>query len=144
MRPTCLIVVSGTFPYKEQVAEYQKALRITLVKDLFDKNLQPMFRGFNVYRAQALPGESLKDAKWEQIYTYGEKEDRVEAAKNIRDFLADAVLDENNVTRLGKYLTPNASTPLPELATGSYPELKLTGITPLPLAKADPMETNAP
>ena len=86
-----------------------------------------------------LPGESLKDAKWEPIYTYLEKEDRVEAAKPIRDFLADAVFDQGHVWQLGRYLTPNAATPLPELATGNYPPLKLPGINPLPVAKPGPL-----
>ena len=55
LRPTRMVVVSGTFPYQEQVAEYQKVLGIPLVDDLFAKNLQPRFRGFNVLRIECSP-----------------------------------------------------------------------------------------
>ncbi len=136
LRPTRMVIVSATFPYKLQVENFKKALRIGAEKDLFDKNLQPQFRGINVLRAVTLPGQSPKDATWEPLYTFveGEKRDRVEAAKHIKDFLEEAVIDEDNITQLKANLAPNAATPLLELTSGDYPEPKLAGITPLPLS----------
>src|SRR5262249_36630379 len=67
IRPTHLVVVNATFPYKEQVDLYQKSLRIASQEELFQMDLQPMIRGINVLRAEVLPGQSGKDLKWEPL-----------------------------------------------------------------------------
>jgi hypothetical protein len=50
--PLRMAIIVGTFPYKQQLEEYRKALRFDNVESLLGAGLEPQFAGFEVERAE--------------------------------------------------------------------------------------------
>jgi hypothetical protein len=50
--PLRMAIIVGTFPYKQQLEEYRKALRFTSAEEVLQAGLEPQFAGFEVERAE--------------------------------------------------------------------------------------------
>ena len=126
VRTEHLAVVEGIFPYKEQVKDYLKALRIDRVEDLVSRGLVPTFVGLNVFRTEIRP-----DGKpdWQPVYQY-EKDGKFKLSPANARLLKDGVYYQTRVEQYQQYLPPSggADTPFPKLVVGEYPPLKLEGI----------------
>jgi hypothetical protein len=153
-----MIVVTGTFPYHEQVEMYRKALRLERKDEVFTKGLQPTFEGLNVERRKMV----MKDGKavpgnWEVVYMHEppnatmKARDRVEDADTglvhwidpvygkmsvrypIEKLLREALYDEREVSKYVDVLYGSSVSPLPQLASrdnkvAEYPEVNLPGV----------------
>lgn len=128
--PTRMVVVTTTFPYKDQLDLFRKALRKdTLAQLLADPTAMPQFLGLNVKRCELQDDGKFSD--WVDVYFPDPKTGKALARGDINDLLARAPLDMENILRLGHYMYLGLVTPLPQLATGAYPEIKLPDIEPL-------------
>jgi hypothetical protein len=134
-----LIVVTGTFPYHEQVEEYAKALRLDKNEDVFLKQLAPAFEGLNVERrkitkkdGQDVPGE------WVKLYYFDTEKEEVEVNAKIKEMLKESVYDNSQVKTYQDVIYGSSVTPLPLLTHNiPYPPVKLAGI-----ANRDPSGKN--
>jgi hypothetical protein len=99
IRPLRMVVVSGTFPYRQQVEEFRRALRFDSVDALLsDTRAIPEFMGIDVQRREVPPGGEPGD--WEPL--------DVEAS--VRDIRMRAVgLEPENpgLLALGVIVRPN-------------------------------------
>ncbi len=125
LRTQRLVVVNATFPYKEQMDLYRKALRIEKAEELTEKGLAPKLAGLNVYRRVILSED--KATEWEPVYA-AEKDGKVTARKPIHDLLTRCAYDESMLQQYGQLMPGTANTPLPRPAHGGYPKLQLEGI----------------
>ena len=130
MKPARFVVVTGVFPWKDQMEEFRRKLHLGTMAELVAKpEDMPKPLGLNVYRCEVLPGG--KDyTKWETIFKWdGEK---LDVAQRIQDLFREAVIDVDNPSMLttGKHLQSGLVTPLPQLANLNlhYPKLNLQGI----------------
>jgi hypothetical protein len=127
IQPTRMVVVSATFPYRDQLEVTRKALRMSSVKELQDAQLMPTFLGLNVYRVELLPGGKTSEPK--ALYEYDPAKDRtVVGLPRTELLLTTAEYDQDNVSLLTEYIVPGLVTPLPKLVNASYPKLDLAGI----------------
>src|SRR5262249_3536677 len=109
--PARLLVVTATFPYKEQMELYQKALRFEKLDEVVTRNAMPEFRGLIVHR-RVVRRDGTPE-KWEPLYTYDPKTDKMVAnpqAKSspIQNLLKQAAFDEENVYNFGEFMPPGA------------------------------------
>lgn len=127
IRPTKMIVVTATFPYREQAEIYRKALKFEKIEDLFPRDA-PDFRGFNVMKRTVLADGKATD--WKPLYIYDPKLDKTIVHNNtsIDEVMKAAIFDEDNIAYYNEYLYRNGAAPLPALESGEYPRIELTGI----------------
>lgn len=141
LEPKRMVVISMTFPIKEQLEYYREALRYPTVKQLLEKGEAPRFLGLNIWKQQI--GPDGKETKPEPLYQYDEKEEKVMVRSEALDnFFRRMRIDDDNPKQLAAYLGPNMVTPVPALAAvrkgeASYPPPRLTG---LPAPPADDPE----
>jgi hypothetical protein len=121
-----MVVFTATFPYREQLEVYRKALRVEKADDLFAKGLAPRLAGLNVARRTRRPNKTWSD--WESVYLVDKREGKVVARKATHDLLTTAEYDESTLKRYGHLLVPTCASPLPALAYAEYPPLQLEGI----------------
>ncbi|MBL8798049.1 MAG: hypothetical protein JNM56_29400 [Planctomycetia bacterium] len=115
--PKRLVIVSGSFPYKDQLELFRKALREKEIKDLAkDKeNNLPKFLGFNVQRRTLVAPGGAEKEKWHDL----------DLEKEYRPLLQSAVGTEPDSADLQKLSFPGMVMSRPILARGSYPDTKL-------------------
>lgn len=124
-----MVVVSASFPYKEQLEVFRKALRKTSVQEIFNGPDAPKFFGLNVKRCEKKYDGTYTE--WVDVYFPDEKDLTKNVTRpDIKELLQNAQLDDTNIRKLGDYLHVGLATPLPKLAKGDYPELKIKGIDP--------------
>ncbi len=128
-----LVVVTGTFPYHEQVEEYRTALRLDKVDDVFLKQFAPIFEGLDVERRKITKkggdGEDVL-GDWVPLYTYDPEKDAVDVNPKIKDLLTTAVYDMAQAGKYQEFIYGSSVTPLPLLTRDKdYPPIKLTAIT---------------
>jgi hypothetical protein len=127
LQPTRMIVVTTTFPFRDQLEVTRKALRKTDVKELLDAQLEPSFRGLIVFRWEVLPGGKTSDPQ--AVYSYDPAGDKTVVAMPVtRQLLTTAEYDTDNLALLEPYLVPGLATPLPRFMNAEYPKLELAGI----------------
>jgi hypothetical protein len=63
--PVRMAIVVGSFPWKQQLEEYRKALRFDSVDELMAAGAEPQFAGFDVERAEVHPGQA--EPQWVPI-----------------------------------------------------------------------------
>jgi hypothetical protein len=132
MKPARFVVVTGVFPWKDQMEEFRRKLHYGTMAELVAKQEDmPKPLGLNVYRCEVLPG-GKEYSEWEIIFKWDAKEEKVEVAQRIQDLFKEAFLDVDNPSMLttGKHLQSGLVTPLPQLANLNlhYPKLNLQGI----------------
>jgi len=148
MEPMRLIVVQSIFPMREQVYEYSRALGIPM--NLLGKENMPHPLGLDVVKMEIVAN---KDGTWKllsekQIYEVDAKDKwlakpKAENKELVR-FLKEMVVDTRAAQALGSYAYPEGglAMPLPLLANGSYPPIKLDDYDPA-VAAAAPMPAGA-
>lgn len=144
--PKRMVVVSMTFPIKEQLELFQNALRYPSVKQMLEKGESPRFLGLNVWRSQV--GADGNETKPVPLYQYDDKEEKTMVRSEELDALFRKMkVDEDNPKQWAAYFGPNMVTPVPALATvhageAGYPALRLNGL-PAP-EEPDPATTTEP
>jgi hypothetical protein len=142
--PIRFVEITGMFPYKLQLEEFRKALRMNTVEELFlEPESTPEFSGFNVQRrVYTLDGKMLnKDVNegWEDL-------DIETPIKTIRARAKEVepedqtLLDYNVIVRPNKLVVP-----VPKLARNQrYPDPKLEGLKQTIQEQDRLMKENAP
>lgn len=133
IQPRRLVVVHATFPYKEQLEIFRKALRKNTISELFTASSTgstvhqaPVFLGLNIKRQEILPDGKQTD--WIDLYSTNTKGEIV-VAREIKDLLIRSIYDEESYSQWAEFLQPGLATPLPALAFGEYPKLTLPDVT---------------
>jgi hypothetical protein len=129
--PVRMVVVSATFPMKQQVEEFQKALRMTSQEDMFKMPRAdlPYVLGINVLRFEVVDGKRTSEEGEILIYVDWTAKDEakdkpVQTSKELDDLLRVAVYDDDNPDMLNEHLWHGLNTPLPKLANARYPKFK--------------------
>jgi hypothetical protein len=129
VRPTRMVVANLVFPLKEQVAEFQKALRHESQKELFDNpDDLPRFLGFTVMRFEVLPNGTWANPDGVVIIGKDPKTGQMKVAPNLRKMLRDAVFDDHTPQLLEPYIYAGLTMPLPKLANAKYTKPNLDGV----------------
>jgi len=120
-----MALVVATFPYREQVKDFLKALRLDSFDELRTKGLLPTFVGLDVERGE--PGPDGK-VKWTALVRTDAKGKPV-VDPGLKDLFKLSPLDTVTVQQYGKHMVHGADMPLPRLARGKYPKFELPGVT---------------
>jgi hypothetical protein len=125
LEPRRMIVVQATFPIDKQLEVFSHALRIP--KDQLEKSDDaPRFLGLEIMRAEILPDG--KEKPMVPLYRFDPKLGRTVVPAFLDVVFKKMVIDTESPKSLANYLGENMVTPIPELATGRYPPIKLNGI----------------
>jgi hypothetical protein len=126
VRTEHLALVEGVFPYKEQIKDYLKALRIEHVEELAQQGLTPVFAGLNVYRGEIKPDGKVD---WKPVYLV-DKEGKVTMSAAVERLLKESIYDLTRIEQYAQYLPPEGGdTPFPKPIVDKYPPLKIEGLT---------------
>src|SRR5262249_43046259 len=118
MRPTRMVVVTASFPYKDQLEEFRRALRMKTG----DTAVVPKFTGLLVKKSVRLPGQ--KDwGKWEDLDLEHSETGLKKPLQSAREY---DMADINPIPRDG--VVDGLATPRPALATLKYPRVLLKGV----------------
>lgn len=123
VKPVRMIVVSGSFPFKKQLEEFQKALRYNNLAELFQHSADmPAFRGFNVERQiRSLDGSQVV-SPWAP-FNWLESYKQINTERILEDYVDDDRLIKAKVIPPPEF---KLCLPLPVLAGGrKYPKLHL-------------------
>jgi hypothetical protein len=139
--PRRMVIVTGAFPYKQQLEEYRKAMRYGSVEELLldPTAARPEFFGFNVqrrsYNAQGQP----VDTEWTDIDVQADMKKLIMQA-------VDREPEDPRLQELGIIVQPNRIVmPLPVLARGQkYPQPKLESIDQTQEAMLKAVQGNVP
>src|SRR5262249_18443284 len=116
--------VTASFPYKEQVELYRKALRFENVQDMFQRGLHPQIAGLNVSRREVDLAKNTA-SEWQTVYL--QKDGTLTMSPAVKSLLTDAAYDTEHVAQLGHVRSPGGVSPLVKLAHRPYPKLELEG-----------------
>jgi hypothetical protein len=155
VRTEHLVVFHGTLLYKEQLELYRKALRFETVEDLLRSGLVPVVSRLSVWRRTVRPDGTVlpfhpvydvfakDDKRFDELTKAGQAAGQHDLDKVKRDdkevwvvsapvhkLLKEAVYDQDQVRSLGHALAWGGASPLPLLAHGKYPKVKLEKIEP--------------
>lgn len=112
--PLRMVVVSGSFPYKKQVEEFQKKLLYLTLGDLLaDEKALPQFLGLEVQRRVVVPGGKVK---WEKLNLLAAYDQLVSNHTGPR-----FEPDEPGILSY-ELAVPGLVMPRPLLRTGQYPK----------------------
>jgi hypothetical protein len=138
IKPARMIVVYGTFPYRQQLELYRKALRKNSIEELFPSKLAPKILGLNVVRYEVEQDKEgrLKYGKPEVLYTFDPKTGKAiigeKKFEQTYELFRHSPYDQDSTGTLQQagLLVDGLDTPLPELADGHYrvPVEELPGI----------------
>jgi hypothetical protein len=138
--PVRMVVATATFPYKEQLEEFRKALRKGSVDELLrDEDVRPEFAGFLVQRREYRPDGKLVEEAWMDL-------DLETPLKFIRMRAKELEPPDPQLLAYGIIPQPNRLViPLPRLAREQkYPELNLEGLKQAIKNQEEAMKDNAP
>jgi hypothetical protein len=122
-----MVLVMATFPYREQVKDFLKALRLETLEELRAKGALPTFLGLDIERGE--PGPDGKVA-WKPVYTCATEKGKPVVDKKVEELLKLSPLDTTSVEQLGGFMVHGTAGPLPKLARGHWPVPTLPGINP--------------
>lgn len=124
VQPARMVVVSAVFPIRLQLEEFRQAFRMLSREEVLSspENL-PRFLGMNIYRQEIVNG---KEGKWEPLYA--QVDGKQVLAPSVREMMRTAIFDEENPRYLAFAIYPGLTTPLPKLAYGEYPKLKIKAL----------------
>jgi hypothetical protein len=122
-----LVVVSASFPYREQLEHFRKALRAATIEDLFARpETTPRFLGLNVLRRE-VHADQVR-GPWVPLYEVDADTGTIKVYPSIKQLLSTMVYDTEQLARLDSGVIPGLVTPLPQLVGRTYPRLNLVGI----------------
>jgi hypothetical protein len=121
LQPTRLVVISATFPYKQELEEFRKALRLKTVADLFNhQDTTPRFQGLRVERREIQADGAA--GPWQPLDLEGPKSAWRALLSAARGFAPE------DFQQLDKVIVPGLAAPRPWLENGKYPPVDLPGI----------------
>ncbi len=122
-----LVVVSATFPYREQLERFRKALHAQTVEEVLARpDTRLRFLGLNVLRREQTADGGW--SAWAPVYRVHPDTDVVEVTAPVRTVLNESFSDPAQTARHDAAVIPGAMAVLPRLASGAYPKLILPGI----------------
>src|SRR5262249_5136011 len=104
-----MVLVMATFPYREQVKDFLKALRLESLEEFRAKGSLPTFRGLDIHRGE--PGPDGKVA-WKAVYTMDKGKPFVDP--KVKELLKLSPLDTTSVEQLGGFMVHGTAGPLPK------------------------------
>jgi hypothetical protein len=129
VRPIRAVVGEVVFPMKQQVQEFQKALRVLSQKQLFDNPEDlPRPLGFTLVRFEILPSGETADPNGVVLFGVDPKTGKLIVADSIQRMLRDSIFDDETPEYLSPYIFAGLTMPMPKLANVAYPKPKLPGI----------------
>jgi hypothetical protein len=148
IQPSRVVVLMATFPYRQQLELFRRALRFKDLSELFQQGREPKFLGLVVWRAEVTGADPSK-WKWVPLYLNNPKvQDAVrignklvpvfdratvsEQATRTRELLLSSIYEEEQTLFLAQQglLLDGLATPLPQLAIGHYDWPTFAGIKP--------------
>jgi hypothetical protein len=134
LHPTRMVLVTATFPIRDQIEAVRKALRLNSLLEVQAEQAEPKFLGLLVYRREILPdGKATEPIA---IYDKDDKDHPVAKLPETQLLLTTADYDEAATKPFEAYLKPGLATPLPKFVVISgevepeYPKIELAGIKP--------------
>lgn len=126
LRPTRMAVVVAAFPFKEQLELVRQALRLEQVSDVLgNAEYAPRFTGLVVKRYELTPKGPENPV---DLFRYDAKADKTEVPEPLDEVFRQAVFEGEFTAKYGTYFKKGLATPLPQLAYGNYPKLKIEGV----------------
>jgi hypothetical protein len=127
--PRRMIVGHMVFPMKDQVLEFQRALKLASQKEMFDapRDDLPTIAGFDLYKIEILPNGQPAKKDPEVLLFWDSSAKKLIVAEKLKKFLSVAVFDERGAAALEPYIYSGLTMPLPQLAFGAYPPVSLDG-----------------
>jgi hypothetical protein len=124
--PIRMIVVTAVFPMKKQIEEFQRALKMTSQKEMFDQREDlPKVLGIDVFKFELVNKKKVNE-EGEILMWWNGKE--LKKGKALDDLLRFAIYDEAIPVLLEPYLHAGLVTPMPKLANAFYPKSVLPGM----------------
>jgi len=128
LHPTRMIVVTATFPYREQLDVTRKALRMASTDELLASPQSPRFLGLIVYRWEIMPDGKATDQKAVYESDTDNKGRTIVPMPETNTLLTTAEYDKAITAQVAEYLRTGLVTPLPRFMNARYPKLALAGI----------------
>jgi hypothetical protein len=154
VRKERLVVGEVVFPYREEVRDYLKALRVDTEEALLSKGLAPTFAGLNVERLELLPdgkggwkAAALREdgqPDWQVVYSA--HDGKVTMSDAVKQLLQNSVYNKSRLEQTQHAFPPFgfATTPFPKIVRGLYPKLELDGIKVRDVEETAVAETGPP
>ena len=145
--PRRMVVGHLVVPLKEQVQEFQRALKYLSQKEMFDAPREdlPSYIGFDLWKIELLPnGEPAKKDPDVLVWCNGLPPKAPTISDKLKNFLKAAVFDERSAAALEPFVHTGLTMPLPELAFGSYPPVSLSNGKIQSAADMDGMDDMTP
>jgi hypothetical protein len=129
--PVRMVVVHARFPMKQQMIEFQKALRMAQQDEMLQKNRDdlPKPLGLDIIRAEVLPGDQVKS---EVLVGFIEvKDNKVSDSKTfhinkkLEELLRRSMYDERSPEVMKEYIWAGLTMPMPKLANRQYPKFDM-------------------
>lgn len=136
-QPQRMVVVHAVFPMKQQVVEFQKALRMASQDEMFVKSPDDLPRpvGIDVLRHEVLPNGTTK-----VTLLLGRDKDGLKVNVELEKLLREAIYDERSPEVLKEWIWAGFMTPMPKLANRSYPKFDIPGFEEVDWAAMDEPE----
>jgi hypothetical protein len=127
--PRRMIIGHAAFPMKEQVLEFQRALKMASQKEMFDAPREdlPSPIGFDLYKIEVLPNGEPARKEPEVLVQWDPAKREFKVSEKLNKFLSMAMFDEKAAAALEPYIYAGLTMPLPQLAFGNYPPIALDG-----------------
>lgn len=124
-----MIVGHAVFPMKEQVLEFQRALKLSSQKEMFDapRDDLPEVLGFDLLKFVILPNGQPASKEPEVLLMWDPAKKSLSVEPKLNKFLSVAMFDLKTPVALEPYVFAGLTMPLPLLAYGSYPRVSLDG-----------------
>ena len=130
-RPLRMVVVTGVFPMREQLLEFQNMFRMQSQGELFASKDLPHILGLNIWKSEVVG----KEDDWKPLVVAKKDpmngEVKIEVDEALKKLFREALLDEENLALYSPFLLQGLAMPLPRLAilpNGQYPPVKLAGL----------------
>lgn len=124
--PVRMVVVSAVFPMKQQMEEFQRALKMLNQGEMYYDDL-PKPLGMNVQRFEVVDGKAVKGSE-KLILSYDPTSKKSTKNQALDDLLRVAIYDDQVPELLEDYLWEGLVTPMPKFANNHYPKFEVQGI----------------
>ncbi|MBI2805659.1 MAG: hypothetical protein HYX68_11835 [Planctomycetes bacterium] len=125
--PYRMVVVTAVFPMKQQMLEYQRALKIASQQEMFNVNRDdlPYPVGINVLRYEIKPNGEEIEANRAILMYYDPEKGLFTKSPALEKLLNVAVFDDVSPVAMEPFIFEGLQTPMPKLAEGLYPKIRV-------------------
>jgi hypothetical protein len=132
--PQRMVVVHARFPMKQQMIEFQKALRLMQQDEMLMKNREdlPKPLGLDIIRVEVLPDDKVKSEVLVGYVTVKdnkitENPKQFTINKKLEDLLRKSMFDERSPEMMKEHIWAGLTMPMPRLANRQYPKFEMKG-----------------